>query len=114
MPRIIIVTNNPNIDIPKVVDEVEKHLLNITINGEFDEASKFIATTCYKIGYNKSQETHPNSDEDMIEFAEWIADSKLHGYSKQLYEAMIRYKVSTTKELLQLWKEQKPKTIYYE
>lgn len=59
-------------------------------------------------------ETIQLSEEDMIEFAEWIADSKLHGYSKQLYEAMIRHKVSTTKELLQLWKEQKPKTLYYE
>ena len=36
-----------------------------------------------------------------VKFAEWIADSKLHGYSKQLYEAMIRYKVKTTKELFE-------------
>jgi hypothetical protein len=46
------------------------------------------------------------SEEDMIEFVEWIANTKLHGYSKQLYEAMIRYKVETTKELLKLWFEQ--------
>ena len=54
------------------------------------------------------------TQEIAVEFAEWIADSKLHGYSKQLYEAMIRHKVSTTKELLQIWKEQKIKTLYYE
>jgi hypothetical protein len=35
------------------------------------------------------------------EFAEFIADSKRHGYSKQLYEAMIRHKVKTTQELFQ-------------
>jgi hypothetical protein len=46
------------------------------------------------------------SEEDMIEFAEWIANSKLHGYSKQLYEAMIIYKVKTTKDLLKVWFEQ--------
>lgn len=34
-----------------------------------------------------------------VQFANWIADSKLHGYSKQLYEAMIRYKVKTTQKL---------------
>lgn len=34
-----------------------------------------------------------------VKFAEWIADSKLHGYSKQLYEAIIRHKVKTTQEL---------------
>lgn len=31
-----------------------------------------------------------------IKFAEWIAK---HGYSKQLYEVMIIYKVKTTQEL---------------
>lgn len=46
------------------------------------------------------------SEEDMIRFAEWIANSKLHGYSKQLYEAMIIYKVKTTKDLLKVWFEQ--------
>lgn len=46
------------------------------------------------------------TEEDMIEFTEWIANSKLHGYSKQLYEAMIIYKVKTTKELLRIWFEQ--------
>ena len=65
-------------------------------------------------GHNKSQETHPFSEEDMVEFAEWIANSKLHGYSKQLYEAMIRHKVNSTKELIQIWKQQKIKTIYYD
>ena len=35
------------------------------------------------------------------EFAEWIADSKKHGWCKQLYEAMIVNKVKTTKELFQ-------------
>ena len=46
------------------------------------------------------------SEEDMIEFVEWIANVKLHGYSKQLYEAMIIHKVKTSKELLLIWKEQ--------
>jgi hypothetical protein len=36
-----------------------------------------------------------------IKFAEWIADTKIHGYSKQLYEAMIVHKVKTTQELFE-------------
>ena len=40
-----------------------------------------------------------------IKFAEWIADSKKHGYSKQLYEAMIINKVKNTKELFTYWIE---------
>lgn len=107
----IIVTNNPHIDIPKVVDEVEDLSWKFNslkkLDGEFLRAA-------FKSGYNKSQETHSNSDEDMIEFAKWIADPKLHGYCKQLYEARIRHKVSTVNELIQIWREQRPKTVYYE
>ena len=54
----------------------------------------------------EKQQERSYSEEDMIEFTEWIANSKLHGYSKQLYEAMIIYKVKTTKELLRIWFEQ--------
>ena len=71
-------------------------------SGLFKEETLFIA------GAKWQQEQNENkySEEDMIEFVEWIANTKLHGYSKQLYEAMIRYKVETTKELLKLWFEQ--------
>ena len=52
------------------------------------------------------------SEEDMIEFVEWIANSELHGYSKQLYEAMIIHKAKTTKELLKIWFEQFSKSWF--
>ncbi len=38
-----------------------------------------------------------------VKFAEWIANTKIHGYSKQLYEAMIVHKVKTTEELFQIF-----------
>lgn len=63
------------------------------------------------IEFAKLQQEKMYSEEDMIEFTEWIANSKLHGYSKQLYEAMIIYKVKTTKELLRIWFEQFKKEI---
>ena len=53
----------------------------------------------------QEQDRNKYNEEDMIEFVEWIANTKLHGHSKQLYESMIRYKVKTTKELLKLWFE---------
>jgi len=66
----VIATNNPNINIPKVVDEVERLA--------YEHCDKVIPKDVtrslhysFKCGYNKSQETHPNSDEDTIEFAEW-------------------------------------------
>jgi hypothetical protein len=56
--------------------------------------------------YNKSKakETYPNSDDDMVEFGEWCEN--LQKYNKEIRR---NNPSITRKELLQLWKEQKPK-----
>lgn len=94
---VIIVTNNPNIDIPKVVDEVEELANDYAIID--DKHEKYKCKTDFKVGYNKSQETHPFSEEDMIEFAKF---AKSYRSSSNV---SIAFKV---------WKEQQPKTVYYE
>lgn len=112
---ISVATTNPNIDIPKVVDEVERLALeyeNSFTNGEGN------ADVDFKAGYNKSQETHPNSDEDMIEFAVWKDKNKFSVIStkEDWVSELLEYSgcVYTTKELLELWKKQQPKIVYYE
>ena len=90
----VIATSNPNIDIPKVVDEVK------------DMAEKLdFKPYSWMRGYNKSQEAHPFSEEDMIEFKNFCIGQEfdINGYNPK-----------DTKELLKLWKEQKPKIVYYE
>lgn len=106
----VITTNNPNIDIPKVIEEIDLAFNYYNSNEQYKVSDSFHYTN----GYNKAKETYQFTEEDMIDFAEWIADSKKHGYCKQLYEAMIVNKVQTTKELLQIFKEQQIKTIFYE
>ena len=53
----------------------------------------------------QSQETHPFSEEDMIEFAWWLKEN------------LGRFSCDRTAhfkgEYFKLWKEQHPKTIYY-
>jgi len=39
----------------------------------------------------------------MIDFSKWIADTKKHGYSNQLYEAMVVNKVKNIEELLEIF-----------
>lgn len=104
-----IATNNPSIDIPKVVDDVEKLAVNSAqtfwfeeplLVEELKEKNDFI--NGFIEGYNKYQETHPNSNEDMIEFANWL-----------LYNAEACFN-KPKKELLELWKSQQPKVLYYE
>lgn len=68
----VIATNNPNIDLPKVVDEIEMDFFY----------------WCSINGYSKNR----NNDR-------W--------YDGQNY-------IESTQELLQLWKSQQPKVIYYE
>jgi len=101
---IIATTNNSNIDIPKVVDEVEM-LANIEYPFAFGGIGNIENTlkNHFIKGYNKSQETHTNSDENMKLFGKFCTEYDYRLFGTKSYE-----------ELLQLWKEQKPKTLYYE
>ena len=131
---VIICSNNPNIDIPKVVDEVED--LDILKskwydNQEEDRSEAFVFQYSgivddalekgIIIGYNKSQEMFPFTEEDMIEFAEWCQKPCLEDlrqpnvvYISSGNFYWYKHKKYTPKELLQLWKERNPKKVYYE
>ena len=101
---LVIACNNPNIDIPKLIDEVERLALqhndysaqkpSITYDRE-----GYFNVKNYIDGYNQSQYTHPFSEEDMIEFATYM-----------LYNA----RPLPLKQQLDEWKAQQSKTIYYE
>ena len=102
----VIATNNPNIDIPQILEEPNETLIHqIAADLGYrmlpDDLEEGI-----KAGYKESQETHPFSEDDMVEFAEWIVRMDWNELSI-LYE-------KSTKELFQLWKEQQTKKVYYE
>lgn len=103
-----IATNNINHHIPKVVDETWIFFKEVDGTCEKDQYEHWL----YKSGYNKSQETHPNSDSDTAEFAEWLTlntnSTSIHG--EYIYKNVRR----VTKELIQIWKEQRTKILYYE
>lgn len=123
----IICSNNPNIDIPKVMDDE----LTIKVNEHFkdywkkedeskmkgDEISTEMMTnmlceiSAFTAGYKKSQETHPFSEDDMIEFSDWI---KTNYYCVEIGVWIKEGNYFTTKELLQIWKEQQSKIVFYE
>lgn len=101
----ILATNNPNIDIPKVIDETEESFnivddIKVRYSGE--EADLWCS---YKIGfgdgYNKAKETYQFTEEDIIEFAQYVLDN-------------ISYNNDKLEEMLFTWKKQQLKTIYYE
>ena len=108
----VIATNNPNIDISKVVDEVARLKFVYNEGGNKDVFTTGVLTGV-EIGYNKSQETHPFSEEDMIEFLDWIRDNTVFDAAPTPYYRKSQERLSQ-KELLQLWKEQQPKIVYYE
>jgi len=97
-----IATTNPNIDIPKVVDEVEIKVDEI-LNKELPNFTPYHRRSFF-LGYNKSQETHPFSEEDMKNFGKFCIENNVCKEENRYYQYW---------ELLQLWKEQKPKTLYY-
>lgn len=110
----VIATNNPNIDIPKIINENKLRDMLFVLDGQdvYKAHDQYSQTALggflrgCKHGYSKSQETHSFSEEDMIEFTEWII--------RRNWQKINIIFEKTTKELLQLWKEKQPKIVYYE
>lgn len=104
----VIATDNPNVDLSQVIDEVEELPDSVVVM-----AQQYALEACrenmgcltkvklaVEYGYKKSQETHPNSDPDMIEFA--INSLRFSTISKLQRNG---------KELLEIWKDKQIKTI---
>lgn len=109
----VIATNNLNIDIPKIVDNVRRLSIDYVNTKPFGVSKEFgfLQGLGFIEGYNKSQETHPFSEDDMIEFLNWV---QTNYYCVEINIWLKEGNYYTTKELLQLWKEQKVNTLYYE
>lgn len=102
----ILCTNNPNIDIPKIIeysDILEDMAVLSTEENEIDDSIEYGHRLGFINGYNKSQETHSFSEKDMKSFGKFCFEYDYRLFGRKLY-----------KELLQLWKEQQPKKVYYE
>lgn len=128
-------TNNPNIDLPKVIEEfnLDKELgewkYKLGLKGAKEKADEKFENgysvvvpdkISHRFGYVygvkeaeerlvpiimelKSKEAHLFTEEDLISFGKFVND----------YDYRI-LGTKTNKELLQLWKDQQVKTIYYE
>ena len=112
----VIATNNSNIDISQIIEEPNETLIHqIAADLGYrmlpDDLEEGI-----KAGYKESQETHPFSEEDMIEFHKWLSKNDWQDYS-DIKEGLFvnTYGVQKQdKELLKIWQEQRPKIVYYE
>ena len=68
----------------------------------------------YLKGYNKSQETHPFSEEDMSEFAKYYKVVTCNCKGEIPHPDKNSIPNNSVEVNLQLWKEQQTKIIYYE
>ena len=118
----VIATNDPSKEIPQVVDVAKKLALEVNDCIEMPD-KKYDRDEYYLVknfidGYNDSQYSHPYSDDDMIEFLDWLSMDGYPCIENQNKGLWVFHpqdcKNYTTKELLQLWKEQRIKIIYYE
>lgn len=112
----VIATNNPNIDIAKVINLVEDLSLSYKNERSKDGYDTRNSLNDFKSGYNKSQETHPFTEDDMIEFTQWCENQYFYSTVEKKWSTEFKIYdgvLYATKELLQLWIEQQFKTIYY-
>ena len=101
----LIATNNPNIDIPKVVNEVFKLSFDYFVSRDkIDEQSMYD----FKEGYTKHQKTHPFSDQDLKEALEDFHKMNMAYLTGKEDDNL------DIEQFIKVWKEQRPKTIYYE
>ena len=102
----VITTNNPNIDIPKVLcKEIEE---SFKVKADIPYFPSDLKETChwwYKEGYNKAKETYHFTVQDMLDFGKYCINNQLCKEENRYYQYW---------ELLQIFKEQQIKTIFYE
>lgn len=120
----VIATTNPNIDIPKVKEmsdylakQLNKQSFDDYGNPKWDEGKLFHRQMGFIDGYNKSQETHPFSLDDVKEIInlarEQYWDINNRGFSSNT-EGDWSFKYSTEDEIIQKYQENKVLTIFYE
>ena len=129
----IIATNNPNIDIFNINDieinyykELKKRK-KIALNFRGQIAGRhpdnFINSEIHHMGrgylegYNVSQKTHPFTEQDMIEFADWKYENLFSQDHEGKWSSFLLYYsgcIYTKKEILDFWRNQQIKILYYQ
>lgn len=106
----ILCSNNPTIDIPQVIDQVEKLAVEITDYAYFSDSSIDYASYYkgVKTGYNKSQETHPFSERELKKAIEDFHRMNMAYLTGKENDNL------NIEEFVKYWKEQQPKKVYYE
>lgn len=99
----VIGTNNPLMDLPKIVDDVEE-LANKLIPKL--QHNKYVKTG-FITGYNIAKEKFKWTDNDMIDFYNWL------NQYQDLSCALRINEVNTISELLNIFKPEVIKTIYF-
>ena len=117
-PKKVIATNNSIIDILHVVNEVQELAENSISKMTSGTIIRMYQLKAYEKGYKNHAETHTLSDDEVVEFGQWVSHNDWvylpsKGYWVNEEQEELDQKL-TSKELLQLFKEQQIKTIYYE
>ena len=109
-PKKVIATTNPNINVPKVIDEVEELAWDIVNNHSSlkTDSEKAIGFTSFYEGYNKHAETHPYSDENLKKALEDFHEMNMAYLTGKEDDNL------NIEEFIKTWKSQQPKVIYYQ
>jgi hypothetical protein len=101
--KTVIATNNSSIDIPKVIDETFTKSFEYFVSRDKCDTESMIH---FSKGYNTHASTHTLSDDEVVDFVDYCLN-------KHSLDIIGKYSKVSSKELLQLFKEQQIKTIYY-
>lgn len=100
--------HNPNIAIPKVIDNSDIYDYSESLSKSLydeerhrDDLIKSLFAVACQSGYEKAKETYQFTEKDVLNFTEY-------------YKNNAWLMKNTNKEILDIWKEQRINTLYYE
>ena len=110
--RKVIATNNPNIDLPYIISEVEYLADNYVFN---ENGHKFSNNNneagdnfkSFKDGFKKAKESYQFTHDDMIEFAKWLRTEDTEKNAE-------KYANFYDLDMLNFWTNNQIKILYYE
>ena len=106
----IICTNNPNIDLPQIIDEAVGLAEQIVGQRNIDDAVIIYTEAWFEIGYNESKSKRPFSESDMLDFLSFVENN--YYYNSGCWCDCETDRSIQRKDILKLFKEQQSKIIF--
>ena len=104
----IIATNNPNLELPQIIDTALISAQNsiLLLSNLQTSRDQHVGITCFFEGYKQAKDESPFSKEEMFNFADY--------YFNEIFNTDIKSNFLSTNDIFKMWELTNIKTLYYD